>query len=216
MKKLSKPVIILQILLVVAIVGGAIFFFANSSGSTNLSSKDIDKRLSAIEKLESDEKKQEGLVKFSSDFEYDIYEPSTFDNSYAYVRETSTMIENSFDKVEYPEEVFYFMKNLDAETKYATRLIYKKSYADTSISVSNYAQQENTLLVEKKVYTDCSVDECVSKNNSIEVHYEQYLYSIANNTLAPINEANEGNLELKDVAENIDSYFAELFKIYNI
>ncbi len=216
MKKLSKPVIILQVLVVVAVIGAAIFFFTNSTGGTKLSSSEIEKRLEAVEKLDKDNKQQADLAKFATDYTYDVYEPSTFDNSYAYYRETQEVVKNSFDNVEYPEEVFYFMKNMNDEDNHSTRLIYKKSYEDTSISVSNYMQQENTLLVEKKIYTDCSKDECVSENNSVEVHYDQYLYNIENNTLAPINEENAGELELSDVSSNLNDYFKELFRLYNM
>ncbi len=215
MKKFSKPFIVAQVFIGLVLVSIGGYLIINNLDSSSVSEKEIQSRIELLDKLKTDSNDEASLALLASEKGYEVYEPSTFNSSYAYYKESESEVENVYDKTLYKEGTHYLMKNVSAPVENATSFLYVKNYEDTAITISGYNLDNNTLLVEQKIYTDCTVDECTA-SNTIEINYVQYLYSVEQNTLNSINSTdNSGELTLDDVSKVIDEYFDGLKGIYN-
>ncbi|MFV0425146.1 MAG: hypothetical protein ACK5K7_06285 [Bacilli bacterium] len=214
MKKINKKMIIIQGLVVAFILLAVGFYVLSTKNSSDVSQTETDSRIEVLNYIYNEKREIDDLEEVAYANSYSIYEPSTFMNKYSFVKVSKETIENKYDKVENPIETYYFSKDYDQNLNNSTNFITKINNDETEFIISIYNNHEYTLLIEEKIYVDCSIDECNTEELELEIYYNQYLYNVEKNTLSKFNSADENELELEDIVENLNLYFSELKAFY--
>ncbi len=199
MKKNTKRLLLL--LPAIAIIAVAGYFIFNSSSGP--SSAEREERTKSMTALGNETKSDEELEKFVADSGYAAYENATNDSRVTYIKESGSEVTTK-GKVTVKETIFYYQKDNSTEGKSAN-LIMEKNFEDVSYIISVDPENENTLLIEKKIYNE--------NDGATTIHYEHYTYDVKEDKLTPKRE-DQNSMDYKEIKKHIDEYSKELKSLY--
>ncbi|MFV0499385.1 MAG: hypothetical protein ACK5NF_05075 [Bacilli bacterium] len=208
---IRKPIIIIQVAILLIIITCAVFYV---NSNKKYSKNHVNQRIELLEAVIKDDKDENNAKIFIEKKGYEVYAPSTFKDKYTYIKKSKDVIINKYDDKEYSKDVFYYIKDYSIDNDLKTNFVFKSNTKDYEYGFSIHNKIANTIFIEKKVFTDCSVNKCISNSSTIEVHYLQYLYDVKANTISNYNFPKENNLDLKDVESEINKFFDELVRLY--
>lgn len=199
MKKNTKRLLLLLPAIVVIVVAG--YFILNTT--TGPSSGEIKERVESMDALGKDSKSDEELEKFAGDSGYKAYENATNDTRVTYIKESGSEVTTK-GKVTVKETIFYFQQSSTTDGK-SINLIMEKNFEDVSYIISVDPANANTLLIEKKIYSE--------NDGTTTIHYEHYIYDVKEDKLTPKRD-DQNSMDYKEIKEHIDEYSDELKSLY--
>lgn len=168
-------------------------------------------RVDILEKVSNDDTTAEALDEFIEGNDYEFYTNNSDGEKYSYIKNTGDKVTLSYLENESYESVFIFSKDYSKEDSQVS-FILTATTKNSKYIYSIYPDKSNTILIEKEVYKDCSVDECTVEAEA-EIVYEHYTYNVETEELNSLGNV-ESDLKYKDISDDLDTYFDELEAIY--
>lgn len=161
----------------------------------------------AIDELLSDERSEENFAKLMGDNDYVFEENISIEDKSVYSKKLGDDVNLDYSDGTYKEFDFVFIRDGKQNNFILTKIYNGEKYI---YSIDN--SQDDTILIEKELYRDCTIDKCVTDNDN-EIYYEHYTYNIKTKELTPKGDI-EASIELKDIQSDIDAYLTELTSLY--